>query len=32
MLQSQYNLTNQRLLVLQDILQTYKALGVGLNA
>lgn len=31
-LQSQYSLTNQRLLVLQDILQTYKALGVGFNA
>ena len=29
-LQTTYNLTNQRLLVAQDIIQVYKSLGLGL--
>lgn len=31
LLQTQYNITNQQLLVTQDVIQVYKALGLGLE-
>ncbi len=31
LLQSDYNLTNQRVVVLQDIVQAYKSMGLGLD-